>query len=466
MLRLKNLLFAIVIAVVLGGFLYFVFYLQQPREVADYFEMEHEADAYEEEEYLLAEVRLADEAFAGFINISYGLNEADAWEVFANDPGMQEMHAKARSEFIRVWVSCQWFLNPTFPLKEDGRYDFANLDSFIDAVLNANATPYVVFANSIEYCGGEGHGFPPPEDEGAFADYVEDVVRHYNGRHDISSWYFEVWNEPFHDDWWEGSPSRYSEVFNLVYSRIKSVSPESRVGGYTGGYFEGNWFNYRAEDFLENTDADFVSLHHFGNTANAETDEERMGDIGLLYYDSMKDLRELAAAYGKGDIEIINSEFSSDNTAEYMERLDEPFTAAWYASALIALIKSQEVSMELFYGGTSIFEQGGFGMWSVVGEPYPSFEMKRYFVRYNKRGSEIIGLEYNRSLADAFGARNDEGVFFTFVNKMDEGIRLNVDVSELGKENLSGINNDMAFNASEEAEISLEPYEVLFFELH
>ena len=52
------------------------------------------------------------------------------------------------------------------------------------------------------------------------------------GLDEVSSWYFEVWNEP-NLDFWTGTPRQqtYFELYDHTARDIKAVSPRLRVGG-------------------------------------------------------------------------------------------------------------------------------------------------------------------------------------------------------------------------------------------
>ena len=309
----------------------------------------------------------------GKIYMNYGANEDDNWVDFVNSPEIHDFHRDVNSEYIRVWVSSQSYRESTVPLQYDGTYDFTNLDSFINAVLETDAIPFMVFAHAPSTY-DEGHAQPPPVTDVWFADYVETVVKHYKDACqnnqlvkpcDVNDWYFEIWNEPSTSIWWEDNPPRFVTMFNTVYPRIKAIAPDAKVGGYSLAFFK-TYKNERLKRFLQYAEMDFISVHHFGNAIDGDSNEkEKMMRVKELLYDSILDLRSFIEKYKPNKaIKIVNSEYNSDYRAEYMPHLDEPFTATWYASALIWEIKTQDVSLELFYSGTSNLPDKGFGMWS------------------------------------------------------------------------------------------------------
>ncbi len=136
-----------------------------------------------------------------------------------------------------------------------------------------------------------------------------------------------------------------------------------------------------------------------------------------------------------------------------MNKLDEQFTAAWYASALIWEVKNQVLFLEMFYSGTSNFENKGFGMWSADKKgnirEWPVYNVKKNFIKNNKKGSRIAHSDENEKI-DILAVENEKGKFLTIVNKKD--VRINT--------KLKIINAD-----TDQLEISLNPYEVVFLEI-
>jgi hypothetical protein len=76
--------------------------------------------------------------------------------------------------------------------------------------------------------GDETGAFAPPDDLDDYGDFVEAVVRRYQGR--ITC--YQIWNEPnIYPEWGERpvSPEEYTELLRVGYTRIKSTCPDCVV---------------------------------------------------------------------------------------------------------------------------------------------------------------------------------------------------------------------------------------------
>ena len=76
--------------------------------------------------------------------------------------------------------------------------------------------------------GDEAGTFGPPDDLGDYGDFVEAVVRRYQGR--IHT--YQIWNEPnIYPEWGEQpvSPEAYTELLKVGYTRVKETCPDCVV---------------------------------------------------------------------------------------------------------------------------------------------------------------------------------------------------------------------------------------------
>lgn len=74
----------------------------------------------------------------------------------------------------------------------------------------------------------------PPKDMNKWAGLIRALMTHWQERYgaqEISKWYFEVWNEPDLQLFFDGTFSQYMDLYRVTATTIKSVCPECRVGG-------------------------------------------------------------------------------------------------------------------------------------------------------------------------------------------------------------------------------------------
>ena len=106
--------------------------------------------------------------------------------------------------------------------------------------------------------------------------YTEHLVQRY-GRQQVSTWYFEVWNEP-DIIYWHGTPQEYFKLYDYAVAGVRAALPDAKVGGpaTTGpGNAKASAF---LEGFLEHCmhdksaadgkpiPLDFISFHPKGRT--------------------------------------------------------------------------------------------------------------------------------------------------------------------------------------------------------
>jgi len=173
----------------------------------------------------------------------------------------------------------------------DGKtvYDWSKIDQLYDAFLAAGIRPFVELGftpeamktseDSIFYWKGW-TSHPKPE---MWRDLVDAFVRHLierYGQDEVRSWYFEVWNEPNLDGFWEdGDQHAYFELYENTATTIKAIDPHLRVGGPStaGAAWVPELLAFAAN---RNLPVDFVTTHTYG-VEGGFLDEEGHGDNKL-----------------------------------------------------------------------------------------------------------------------------------------------------------------------------------------
>ncbi len=232
-------------------------------------------------------------------------------------------------------------------------------------------------------------------------------------------WYFEVWNEPNLNAFWNGTRSRYFAMYAASVKAVKAVDPALRVGGpATSNFVPDDRFEGETEDvsrqktaFVDDLDeldwhgvwiggfltycaehqlpVDFVSAHPYptdwaldghGNTCK-RTRKRRSLDEDVAW------LREAVAHSAYPQAELCLTEWSSSPSSRDCSH-DELPAACYVADA--ALSVNGEVRCLSYWTFTDIFEEmggghlpfhGGFGLYNFNGIPKPTAHTYRMMHR-------------------------------------------------------------------------------------
>ncbi len=146
----------------------------------------------------------------------------------------------------------KWSSSNVFSLDANGKpvYDFTITDQTFDEYKKAGVRPMVELgfmpkdlASTVpgitEYqlhyprptMGGAANN--PPKDYAMWGELVrkftEHLVERY-GREEVSTWYFEVWNEP-DIRYWHGTPAEYFKLYDYAAAGVRAALPNAMVGG-------------------------------------------------------------------------------------------------------------------------------------------------------------------------------------------------------------------------------------------
>ncbi len=161
--------------------------------------------------------------------------------------------------------------------RENGQFDWANLDTAIDALLKYSITPFVTITRGNSMYTGIGRyddprlaaiygdsPAPPVEPEAvkAWLEFVSAAIDRYKDR--IQYW--EIWNEPNHRKYWGAPPNGedYGNLVRVTVERIRSLHPDAKIiAGSTAGIRPDF-----TDEFLSRCNPkliDIVSFHNYSN---------------------------------------------------------------------------------------------------------------------------------------------------------------------------------------------------------
>ncbi|TWW00780.1 GH39 family glycosyl hydrolase [Chitinophaga pinensis] len=236
---------------------------------------------------------------------------------------------------------------------QGGVYNWLRVDDVINKMLKAGVKPFVELSFfPKEIAGGTSTAYwwkanvSPPGDFSKWSQLVTNFAKHCIekfGIAEVSSWYFEVWNEPNVRTTWDGSKSQYFAMYKATAQALKTVSPQLRVGGpatsnFVGdGRFDGEaedkskisvtagdpealkWKGVWIEDFLEyckqqQLPVDFVSTHPYPTDIPFNNGKGMLRGVDA----TLKDLQWLRAVVDKSAFpkaEIHLSEWGTSSSA-------------------------------------------------------------------------------------------------------------------------------------------------------
>jgi xylan 1,4-beta-xylosidase len=146
----------------------------------------------------------------------------------------------------------KWSSSNVFTLDANGKpvYDFTITDQTFDEFQKAGVRPMVelgfmpkdlaatvpgVKDYQVHYPGNTiaGASNNPPKDYAVWGElvrrYTEHLVQRY-GKEQVSTWYFEIWNEP-DIAYWHGTPEEYYKLYDYSVAGVRAALPNAIVGG-------------------------------------------------------------------------------------------------------------------------------------------------------------------------------------------------------------------------------------------
>jgi len=233
----------------------------------------------------------------------------------------------------------------------------------------------------------------PPKDLNKWGDFIRAFVLHLQARYgeaEVRTWYFEVWNEPNLNGFWDGTQPQYFDLYAATARAIKSVSADYKVGGpATAG---AAW----VPEFIHFCDTnhapvDFISTHTYG-VESGYLDEH--GDTGTVLSKNpnsiigdVKRVRHQIATSAMPNLELHFTEWSTSYTPS------DPVHDSYHSAAYILdkLKKCGDAAQSMSYWTfTDIFEEagprweafhGGFGLINYEDINKPAFYAYQFLNR-------------------------------------------------------------------------------------
>lgn len=313
-------------------------------------------------------------------------------------------------------------------------YNWQYVDELFDFLLGIGMKPFVelsfmpaALASSHQTIFWYRANVTPPKDYAKWEALVVAFARHVTDRYgvdEVRTWYFEVWNEPNLQAFWNGmagcdatdtfdavARAEYLRLYEHSARAVKSVDREYRVGGpATAG---SAWIPEMLASCQERQlPLDFVSTHSYATMAGYLDETGEAGTIfspnPLAITDEVKGVRAYIDNTNFAGVELHYTEWSSSYTPT--DPLHDSYHSAAFILDKLRHIDSAATSMS-YWTFTDIFEEhgprvgplhGGFGMLNYQDLAKPAYYAYRFLHRLGD--VELVCTDPN-----AYVSRDDSG---------------------------------------------------------
>jgi len=255
--------------------------------------------------------------------------------------------------------------------------NFLYVDMVFDAMLERGVKPLVELSfMPAELASGASTIFfyrgntTPPKDMAKWGELVASLGRHCVDRYgiqEVSSWNFEVWNEPNLVYFWTGTQQEYFELYRQSAMALKGVDKRLRVGGPSTA--RAGWVgDLLAFCSSQQVPIDFASTHIY-----PDDPQDKVFGAGVHYpYEevigrALTKVQQEIKASSTPDVPLYITEWSSQNPAFIAHTVKSTMGLA----EIMSFWTFDNVFEEL--GIPKGFLNAGFGLLGMRGVPRPSF---------------------------------------------------------------------------------------------
>ena len=312
---------------------------------------------------------------------------------------------------------------------EEGKllYSFFNADQIIDYLLSIGMRPFVELSFMPETL-ASGHttvfqyrgNVTPARDVSQWATLIEKLTAHWvdcYGVAEVSTWFFEVWNEPNLDAFWTGPQDGYFKLYAATAAAIKSVNESLKVGGPASA--DNQWIPEFLEYCNNNGAAvDFISTHHYPTDAFGKPGADTVTQLEHAPRGVLK--QQATKARGEaGNLPLYYTEWNiTSNPRDPLH--DGPFAAAFITK--IVMEARGLVEGYSYWTFTDIFAEnyfpsvpfhGGFGLLNLHGIAKPAY---RAFEILHGLGTELLEVVGGHDTVDVWVVRKNKSVTVVMTN--------------------------------------------------
>lgn len=347
--------------------------------------------------------------------------------------------------------SFKWGSTNAYTEAKDGGpiYDWSVVDRIIDTYLERGVRPYLQIGFMPEALSTAPAGVPyqhlwrpgfdyrliatgwsyPPKSYEKWGELVYQWTLHNvqrYGRAEVEKWYFEVWNEPNLDVYWQGSPEEFYRLHDVAIAAVRRALPTARVGGPdvagAGGAFMDGFLDHVVQ---AGTPTDFLSFHAKGRPTFVDG-HVRMG-IATHLQGVAAGFAKIAAKPALASKPIVIGESDPEGCAAcpgpqnaYRNgTMYSSYTAASFAR-IWELAQQHRVNLEGVLSWSFEFEDqpwfAGYRQLATNGVNLPVLNVFRLFARLGPERIEAVSsgqVPLDRIVAEGVSTDTDVGVLAT-----------------------------------------------------
>jgi xylan 1,4-beta-xylosidase len=305
-------------------------------------------------------------------------------------------------------------------VKTNGIYNFSYIDQIYDGLLANGVKPFVEMSFMPKRLASDPnalHAFwykqnvSPPKDYAAWDAMITAFAQHLVDRYgiaEVSTWKFEVWNEP-NLDFWAGQPKQatYFELYDHTVRALKAVDARIRVGGPATA--QAAWIPAFLEHCKQQgVPVDFVSTHVYGNDQGKDVfgaeSKEASEQIprNQMVCRAVRHVHEQIVASPYPKMPLIMSEYNASYANE-PDVTDTTYMGPWLAETISQCDGLTEAMS--YWDFSDVFEEqgvsrtpfyGGFGLIASDEIPKPALHA---FAMLHELGDRRIALKSDSALA-------------------------------------------------------------------
>lgn len=300
-------------------------------------------------------------------------------------------------------------------MQDSSIYNYSYIDQIYDGLLENGVKPYVEISfmpKKLAANPDQTQAFwykpvvSPPKDYAQWDAMIQAFAAHLVERYgieEVSTWKFEVWNEP-NLDFWGGSPKQptYWELYDHTAKALKAVSPRLQVGGPATA--QAAWVgDFLAHTKAQNVPVDFVSTHVYANdTADNVLHIKEDVSRQFMVWRAVKMVHDEITHSAYPHIPLIFSEYGASYANE-PNVSDSPYMGPWLANT-IRLCDGLTDTMA-YWDFSDVFEEqgvvrspfyGGFGLIAADSIPKPSLNA---FAALHHLGEQRFKIASDSALA-------------------------------------------------------------------